>query len=123
MSRWETEASIESEVYRLPIQIVVARLVGLAGVVVTGTIGNVKNERSVRQWVTGDCRPDCEQQLRFALRIATMIAVTCGPLVVQSWFKGSNSALGDHAPAIVLRDDFSEETRKAMLGAVRWLGQ
>jgi hypothetical protein len=118
-----TEVEIETEVYRLPIETVVKRLASLAGVVVTGTVGNVKNERSVRQWVAGDRRPDREPQLRFALRIANMIAVTCGPLVVQSWFKGSNTSLGDRAPAMVLRDDFSEDTQKAMLGAVRRLGQ
>ncbi|MEO9170894.1 MAG: hypothetical protein ABI282_01495 [Candidatus Baltobacteraceae bacterium] len=52
-----------------------------------------------------------------------MLAATCGPLVVQSWFKGANTALGDRAPAMVLRDDFSEAAQQAVLRAVRRLGQ
>lgn len=100
---------------QLPIETVVARLVGLAGVVVTGSIGNVRSEKSVRQWVAGERRPEREQQLRFAYRIASMIAGTCGSLAVQSWFKGTNASLGDRAPALVLRDDFSEVTQQQIL--------
>lgn len=118
-----TEVEIENEAYRLPIETVVARLAGLAGVSVTGAIGNVKNERSVRQWVAGDRRPDRDAQLRFAFRIASMIALVCGPLVVQSWFKGSNSSLGDRSPALLLRDDFSEKTQQSILNAARRLMQ
>ncbi len=118
-----TEVEIELEVYRLPIETIVKRFAGLAGVVVIGIIGNVKNERTVRHWIAGERRPEREPQLRFAYRIARMLAATCGPLVVQSWFKGANTALGDRAPAMVLRDDFSEAAQQAVLGAVRRLGQ
>jgi hypothetical protein len=48
-----------------------------------------------------------------------MIATTCDPLIVQSWFKGANTSLGDRAPAIVLREDFSEETQRRILRAAR----
>jgi hypothetical protein len=113
----------ELEAYRLPVETVVARLVGLAGVVVTGSVGNVKDERSVRQWVAGERRPERERQLRFAYHIASMIAATCGPIVVQSWFKGANTSLGDRAPALVLRDDFSEDTQLRILNAARRLMQ
>jgi hypothetical protein len=118
-----TEVEIEREAYRLPIETVVARLVGLAGVVVTGTIGNVKNERTVRHWLAGDRNPEREPQLRFAFRIASMIAAVCGPPVVQSWFKGANTSLGDRSPALMLRDDFSEKTQQAILNAARRLLQ
>lgn len=106
---------------QLPIETVVKRLASLVGVVVTGIIGNVKNEHAVRQWVASECRPEREPQLRFAYRIACMIAATCGPLVVQSWFKGANTYLGDRAPAMVLRDDFSEATKLRILNAARRL--
>jgi hypothetical protein len=110
---------------KLPLRIesVVKELAELAGVVVTGTVGNVKNERSVRQWITGERRPERETQLRFAHLIASTIAATCCPLVVQSWFKGANTSLGDRAPAIVLRDDFTEETKRAILNAARRLAR
>lgn len=113
----------EAEAYSLPIETVVARLVGITGVSVTGIIGNIKSEWSVRQWVTGECRPEREQQLRFAYHIAGMIAARCGPLVVQSWFKGANASLDDRAPAILLRDDFSDETQRRVLNAARRLMQ
>jgi hypothetical protein len=113
----------EAEAYQLPIETVVKRLLGLAGVSVTGIIGSVKNERSLRRWVTGDQRPDREPQLRFAYRVAFMLASVCGAHVVQSWFKGSNTSLGDRAPAMVLRDDFSEETQVRILNAARRLMQ
>lgn len=118
-----TEVEIEREAYTLPIERLVSKLVSLTGVVVAGTIGAVKSERAVRRWVAGERRPDREPQLRFAYRIASMIAATCGPLIVQSWFKGANSALGDRSPALVLRDEFSDDVQRTMLNAVRRLAQ
>jgi hypothetical protein len=118
-----SEVEIETEAYRQPIEAVASKLVELAGVFVTGTIGGVKNERAVRHWIAGERRPEREPQLRFAYRIARMIAATCGPTVVQSWFKGANSSLADRAPALLLRDDFSEATQQAILSAARMLAQ
>ena len=116
-----TEVEIEHQACTLPIERLVSKMISLAGVVVVGTIGNVKSERAVHRWVAAERRPDREAQLRFAYRIACMIAATCGPLVVQSWFKGANSALGDRSPALVLRDEFSEDVQKAMLNVARRL--
>ena len=118
-----TEAEIEREAYRLPIPALVNQFVQLSGVFVVGTVGGVKDERSVRHWMTGERHPEREAQLRFAFRIARMIAESCSPRVVQSWFKGSNMSLGDRAPATLLHDDFSEETQRAILNAARGLAQ
>jgi hypothetical protein len=118
-----TEAAIETEVQRLPIEIVVGRLTELVGVVVTGAVGNVMKEQIVRRWIDGDLKPERESQLRFAYRIALMLAAAQGAMAVQSWFKGSNASLGDRSPALVLRDDFSDATQLAILNSVRRLGQ
>lgn len=118
-----SEVEIEREAYQLPVEAIASKLAELAGVFVTGTVGGVKNERTVRHWIAADSRPDREPQLRFAYRIARMIASSCGPTVVQSWFKGANSSLADRAPALLLRDDFSEATQKAILNAARRLSQ
>jgi hypothetical protein len=118
-----TEAEIEREAYRLPTPVLVARLVQLAGVSVAGTVGAVKNERTVRHWIAGGRQPEREAQLRFAYRVARVIADSCGPRIVQSWFKGANTSLSDRAPAILLRDDFSEDTQRAILNAARRLGK
>jgi hypothetical protein len=118
-----SEVEIEREAYHLPIDGIASKLVELAGVFVAGTVGGVKSERTVRGWVAGEHPPEREPQLRFAYRIARMIATTCGPSVVQSWFKGANSSLDDRAPSLLLRDDFSETTQRAILNAARRLAQ
>jgi len=118
-----TDAEIDCEAHQLPIEIIVKRLVEIAGIVVTGSVGGVKDERAVRCWIAKDRHPERELQLRFAYRIAKMIAGACGPHVVQAWFKGSNTSLSDRAPALLLRDDFSDETQQAILSAVRRLRQ
>ena len=114
-----TEAEIERDAYHLPISAIVAYLAEIAGVVVTGTIGNVATDRAVRHWIAGDRVPDHDPQLRFGYRIARMIESACGSRAVQAWFKGSNTSLHDRAPALVLRDDFSEQTQHSILGAAR----
>jgi len=114
-----SEVEIDNEAHRLPVSTIVIRLVELVGVMVTGTIGGTKAERTVRDWAKGTTAPEREAQLRFAYRIAQMLASVCGPLMVQSWFKGSNSSLGDRSPALLLREDFSNSTQLAILKAAR----
>ena len=118
-----SEVEIERDAYQLPIEKIVAALVDLAGVVVTAIIGGVKDERSVRNWIAGDHQPESAMRLRFAYRIARMIATRCGTTIVQPWFKGANASLGENAPAIMLRDDFSEAVQQAVLRAARRLTQ
>jgi hypothetical protein len=116
-----TEAAINQTAYRLPIAALVKQLVQLAGVFVVGTVGAVTSERTVRHWITGECKPERQAQLRFAYRVARMVAASSSACLVQSWFKGANTSLGDSAPAILIRDDFSEDTRHAILRAARRL--
>ena len=117
-----TEAEIEQAVHRLrDLKDVVALFVDLAGMVVVGTIGDVKSERAVRYWRSGERPSDREAQLRFGLRIAMMIAQQGGRGQTQAWFKGANTHLGDRAPAALLREDFSEDTQRSLLRAVRTL--
>ena len=114
-----TEAEIEHEAYRLKISALVDQLVQLVGVFVAGTVGGAKSERMVRQWIAGHPQPEREAQLRFAYRVARMIAESYSPRIVQSWFKGANALLKDRSPTMLLREDFSEVTQHAILDAAR----
>jgi hypothetical protein len=118
-----TESEIAIAVFRInDLSEVVSRLVGLAGIVTAAAIGGVSSARSVRYWMSGEKLPrDREAQLRFGLRLAMMAAQRCGPGATQAWFKGSNLLLHDRAPAMLLRDDFSEEAQCKLLAATREL--
>ncbi|MGZ5231285.1 MAG: hypothetical protein ACXWC3_14745 [Burkholderiales bacterium] len=122
-SQAATEAEIEHDAYRLKMSALVEQLVQLVGVLVAGTVGGAKSERTVRDWITGHDQPEREAQLRFAYRVARMIAESCSPRIVHSWFKGANESLEDRAPAMVLREDFSQEAQRAILDAARRLAQ
>lgn len=121
--RAQTESEIAIAVFHInDLSKVVAQLVDLAGIVTAAAIGGVNSARSVRYWMAGEKLPrDREPQLRFGLRLAMMAAQRCGPGATQAWFKGSNLLLHDRAPAMLLRDDFSEEAQRKLLAAAREL--
>jgi hypothetical protein len=94
---------------------IVERLVELVGTVVTGIIGGVTSERDVSRWMRDGPPAALDARMRFAYRLALLVAERWGPGLVQAWFKGANSMLGDRAPALFLRDDFSEEAQQRLL--------
>jgi hypothetical protein len=96
---------------------IVERLVELVGIVVTGIIGGVTSEREVSRWVQDGPPPALDARMRFAYRLALLVAEGYGPGLVQAWFKGANTMLGDRAPALFLRDDFSEKAQQRLLRA------
>jgi hypothetical protein len=120
MRDWESRiAEIERDADCLPMAVIVKRLVGIAGIVVTGVIGNTNRESVVRDWIVGSALPERERQLRFAYVLTEIVAAADGPVLVQSWFKGANISLGGRAPALVLRDDLTEETRDRIMSAAK----
>lgn len=115
-------ADIQLEAETLPISAVVRRLVELAGVAVTGAVGNAKSASVVRAWIRGIEVPEREEHLRLALVVACIVEAACGLSFVQPWFKGANVALDDRAPALVLGGDLSSELRQRVLNAAKSLG-
>jgi hypothetical protein len=97
-------------------------LVEIAGVIVTAAIGGATKSSQVREWIAGVNLPaDREDSMRFALRLAIMISQQCGSGMVQGWFKGSNSSIGDEAPSIALAGPLNNELRNRLLSEVREL--
>lgn len=102
----------------IPIEQVVAELVGLLGATTVAVIGGVKETRAVTQWLSGRA-PQRPHVLRFALQLATMIATQADREVARAWFHGSNPHLGDTIPMLVLRDGNLAEIQGSLLAAAR----
>lgn len=56
-----------------PIAVVVSELVGLFGLEAVALIGGVDSTAAVQDWMSGYERPRHEQQLRHALKAATIL--------------------------------------------------
>lgn len=91
---------------RLPFPELVSRLRDLLGVRLIAYIGGVKAARSVSSWAEGTGTPGevDQERLRHAFHAAALLRERYDTTTVQSWFKGMNPALGDDAPAHVLRE-------------------
>jgi hypothetical protein len=100
---------------------VVTKLRDLLGVRLVAYIGNVKSTQPVAAWASGQRSPgeiDADR-LRLALQIAGLLRERYSPVTVQSWFKGMNPALGDTAPARVLREGDPVDVGPDVLAAAK----
>lgn len=91
---------------RLSLPEVVSKLREILGVRLVAYIGNVTSTRPVAAWQSGQRSPgqvDADR-LRLAFQIAALLRERYSAVTVQSWFKGMNPALGDNAPARVVRE-------------------
>ncbi len=105
----------------MPIADVAAQLVDLLGYRTVSVIVGVTQARTIRLWVEGETRPPepTDDKLRFTLQAALIIRQQFPHSTVGLFFRGMNHRLGDHSPAMVIREDYREETRHAILGAAR----
>jgi len=89
----------------------VARLVDILGARLVAVITNVKQTRTVREWIEGrEPLGNRTQILQFALEIASAIKSRYDETVAQSWFQGLNHHLLDEAPALVLKNATEAES-------------
>ncbi len=102
----------------IPIAHVVAELVDLLGATTVAVIGGVGETRAVQRWLT-DREPQRPHVLRFALQIGLMIASSTDREIARAWFHGSNPALGDQSPMLVLRNQPLQEVQVDVLAAAR----
>ncbi len=102
----------------IPIAHVVAELVDLLGATTVAVIGGVGETRAVQRWLT-DREPQRPHVLRFALQIGLMIASSTDREIARAWFHGSNPALGDQSPMLVLRNQPLQEVQVHVLAAAR----
>ena len=104
----------------------VSRLVEILGVRLVAVIANVKQTRTVREWIEGrDPQGNRTQILQFALQLADAINSRFGETAAQSWFQGLNHHLLDRTPALVLKSvadaefDVVFQEEKQILDAAR----
>lgn len=88
---------------RLPVPALVRELVEVLGSGVVAAVGNVRNTRSIYQWMSGEREPDRLDVLRFAVQLVFMMrAAGEGDPAIGAWFTGVNPRLGDEKPVSVL---------------------
>lgn len=114
-----TAPQAEDRALAMPIADVAAQLVELLGYRTLGVIVGVTQARTIRLWVEGETRPPepTDDKLRFTLQAALIIRQRFPESTVRSFFSGMNHRLGYHSPAMVIREDYREETRHAILNA------
>jgi hypothetical protein len=109
------EPSRLDEVARLPIRSVAEELVSMLGAKRVAVIGDVKETRRVREWVSGVHEPQRPEALRTALQAARLIADADDAAVARAWFSGCNQHLNFEAPMVLLqRGDPATYTRVVM---------
>lgn len=101
-----------------PLSDVIQELIELVGPTVVAAIGGVNETRAVTQWLKGR-KPQRPHVLRFALQLAGMIAHKEDVAMVRAWFAGTNPALGDRSPALLLRGMPLEEIQGPLMAAAR----
>lgn len=106
---------------RLEPALLISELRDLLGAKLVAYLGGVKETRAVRQWAEGTRKVSGEdlRRLRLAYQAGMLLAQRDAPAVVQAWFQGLNPALGDRAPARVLREGNLDEVGPEVLAAAR----
>lgn len=93
----------------------------LLGVRLVAYVGGVKSARSVSSWADGAGEPGEKdrERLRHAYHAAALLCERYDATTVQSWFKGMNPALGDAAPAQLLRDGDPFDGAREVIAAAK----
>jgi hypothetical protein len=113
-----TDFAAHDNAMSLPIETVVTELTKLLGATTVAAIGGVEETRAVQQWMTGR-KPQRADVLRFALQIASQLAVRRNNDIARAWFYGSNPYLNDAMPIFWLRTRPLSEIQADIMAAVR----
>ena len=83
----------------------------------------LKDTRTLTSWVRGGPirSAESEHRLQVLFRIVVAIADAFSPAVAAAFLRGSNPALGDQAPLIVLADESPVQAEPRLLAAVEAL--
>jgi hypothetical protein len=110
-------ALLDEQTLRMPQREVVSQLVDTLGSRLVAVIGNVKQTRTVREWMENrEPQGHRLQVLRFALQVARAIKTRYDDVTAQSWFQGMNHHLLDQAPALVLKHITDESIAEVITG-------
>jgi hypothetical protein len=110
--RWDASAET-------PLSEVVTSLREWLGARLTAYIGGVKHTRPVAEWADGASEPAAEDtdRLRLAYDVVCRVLERYDTATLQAWMQGMNPALGDVAPARVIREREPGEVRDDVMSA------
>jgi len=117
-SRFLNAGDAHTQAMSLPIGEIVSRLLELLDATTIAVLAGVQETRAVHSWLGGR-EPQRPQVLRFALQLASMIAVAADAEYCKAWFHGSNPHLGDRVPMLMLRDLRLTDIQPDLLRAAR----
>lgn len=112
------DVSAHNHAMEIPIRQVVQELVGFLGAVTVAALADVKETRTVQQWMA-DREPQRPHVLRFALQLVSMIARPDQPTLARAWLSGSNPALGGQTPLLLFRTRPLDEIQIPLLQAAK----
>lgn len=116
----------DRDLARIALPEVVTKLRIHLGVRLVAYIGNATSTNSVAEWTSGQRLPariDADR-LRLAFQVAELLGERYSAVTIRSWFEGMNPALGDAAPARILREGEPAADGRAVVAAARslWAG-
>lgn len=117
-SRFLNASEAHAQAMSLPISEIVSRLLEVLDATTIAVIAGVNETRAVHSWL-GSREPQRPQVLRFALQLASMIAVAADAEFCKAWFHGSNPHLKDRVPMLMLRDLPLADIQPDLLAAAR----
>jgi hypothetical protein len=87
---------------------------------VTAYISGIEDPELVHAWAQGSRVPGAEERARLeaAFEASKRLVPVCGDRMTRSWFFGTNRALGNTAPAYVLRYR-NQEDRASVISAAQ----
>jgi hypothetical protein len=96
-------------------------LVKVIGPQMAAVGAGVKDIRTVRGWQDGNVprSPEVIDRLRNLVRVVTMIEETYGAHAARAFLRGSNAALGDEAPLMVIGRATNPDDFNRILDVVR----
>lgn len=96
---------IEADAARIDIAKIAAYLQEHIGQQPTAYLGGLKDTKTVGQWAAGKVHPrdTASLRLRHAYHATRLLVESFGDETAKAWLFGTNSHLGDEAPAFVLR--------------------
>jgi hypothetical protein len=99
---------------------VVQGLVSILGRKLIAYIAGIKDARAIDRWLqNASPQKDAERRIRCAYHVASLLAASDTPPVVQAWFLGLNPELNDQVPITLLRDGDLEVDGRRVLTAAR----
>ena len=117
----KTVKAIENESFTTEIAKIAAFLTDKIGQKPTAYLSGVESPKEVGNWARGDVKPRdmAENRLRCAFQAVRLLVKAYGPDTAKAWLFGTNTRLGDEAPAFLMRHAKSIEDIRGIVPTAR----